>query len=435
MARQLAGVQKGHRIYLENSNTFVDHLAGTAAPDGLLDQATAPIGSLYQRIGTGELYIKETNVGDSSDWIRITTNTTLTRWRPELLDIVTNDTQGAGSRDVVTTPFSDDDDGLTGADFTIGHYIISDADGTPTLLEVTNVVGDTVTFAAATALVAGDSFVTNKYLPDPAGQENKALVVFSDGIMVKLSDLDWNFATGINLSTGFAKSNGTVTNADTVETAIEKLAANQEDLTTLSGVAQGSTDLGTFTGVTIPDAQTIKGALQSLETAHEEVDQNVNDLITLSGRPENSTDHGTMTGGDILSDGATTNALLLEIDAELTRQRGKSSSAGVTTIATVDSVLVDEVSAATWQITVEDAAAPANKEHFDIFAGHNGHAAADATSVDDTVSKVIKLGSNFNYTVAVDLNGAAGAQVMRLRFSSTEPSGVNVYAKRIETLF
>lgn len=39
------------------------------------------------------------------------------------------------------------------------------------------------------------------------------------------------------------------------------------DLSTLSGVAAGSTDLGTFTGGTIPANQTTKGALQALETA------------------------------------------------------------------------------------------------------------------------------------------------------------------------
>ena len=38
------------------------------------------------------------------------------------------------------------------------------------------------------------------------------------------------------------------------------------NLVTLSGVAANSTDLGTFTGTVIPDAQTIKAALQSLET-------------------------------------------------------------------------------------------------------------------------------------------------------------------------
>jgi hypothetical protein len=38
------------------------------------------------------------------------------------------------------------------------------------------------------------------------------------------------------------------------------------DLATLSGVAANSTDLGSFTGSTIPDSQTIKQALQALET-------------------------------------------------------------------------------------------------------------------------------------------------------------------------
>lgn len=42
-----------------------------------------------------------------------------------------------------------------------------------------------------------------------------------------------------------------------------------DDLITLSGVAEGAADLGTFTGSTIPDSQTIKAALQSLETAVE----------------------------------------------------------------------------------------------------------------------------------------------------------------------
>lgn len=41
------------------------------------------------------------------------------------------------------------------------------------------------------------------------------------------------------------------------------------DLNTLSGVAGGATDLGTFTGATIPDSSTTKSALQALEVAIE----------------------------------------------------------------------------------------------------------------------------------------------------------------------
>lgn len=47
------------------------------------------------------------------------------------------------------------------------------------------------------------------------------------------------------------------------------------DLNTLSGVAAGATDLGSFTGTTIPDGQTTKSALQALETAIESVASNV----------------------------------------------------------------------------------------------------------------------------------------------------------------
>jgi len=436
MARDYFGVEKGFRIDVENSNTSVEWLVGTGAPDGLGDQAAATIGAIYQRINNGELYQKKTNVGDSSDWVIFATGSTVTRWRPEQLDVLTDDTQGAGSRDVVASPFSDDDDGLTGADFTIGHYIISDADGTPTFLEITNVVGDTVTFAAGSpALVDGDAFITKKYLPDGAGQENQALVVFSDGIMVKLSDIDWNFATGINLSSGYTPGNGNPAAGNSVETAIEFLDGNQDDLTTLSGVSQGSTDLGAFTGVTVPDGQNIKQAIQSLETAYEETDANVDDLITLSGRPENSTDQGAMPG-DILSDAATNNALFQEIDNELTRQRGKSSSTGITAgFTTVDSVLVDDVSCCTWQVTVEENGTPANKQHFDIFAGHDGSAdgVTDASNVDDNKSKVLKLGSNFNVQVQVVLSGTGASQTMELQFNSTDT--IDVYAKRIETLF
>lgn len=42
-----------------------------------------------------------------------------------------------------------------------------------------------------------------------------------------------------------------------------------DDLIALSGVAEGAANLGTFTGTTIADSQTVKAALQALETAVE----------------------------------------------------------------------------------------------------------------------------------------------------------------------
>lgn len=48
-----------------------------------------------------------------------------------------------------------------------------------------------------------------------------------------------------------------------------KASLSVDDLITLSGVADGAVDLGTFTGSTIADNQTIKAGLQALETAVE----------------------------------------------------------------------------------------------------------------------------------------------------------------------
>jgi NifU-like protein involved in Fe-S cluster formation len=121
-----------------------------------------------------------------------------------------------------------------------------------------------------------------------------------------------------------------VTGAD-VQGALENLksqidslgTASQEDiddLISLSGVAANSVNLGSFTGVTIPDNQTVKAALQALETAHEEVDVNVNDLISLSGVAENSTNLGTFTG-DIIADSSTIKSALQAIETELVDTR------------------------------------------------------------------------------------------------------------------
>lgn len=157
---------------------------------------------------------------------------------------------------------------------------------------------------------------------------------------------------------------------------VTEIDGNVDDLITLSGVAENATDLGTFTGTTIADASTIKGALQALETAVEavsddqtaaevsynnatssltatnvqaaidevegrldtaesnissntsaiatkadssvvtEIDGNVDDLISLSGVAENSSNLGTFTGSTI-SDSATVKGALQELETSL----------------------------------------------------------------------------------------------------------------------
>ena len=102
---------------------------------------------------------------------------------------------------------------------------------------------------------------------------------------------------GVNLGTF---SGSTIADSQTVKAALQALETAVEasgsasslsavvtdasDLQTLTGIADGNSDLGTFSGATIADSQTIKQALQALETAVEaagivDAGDNVNRLV------------------------------------------------------------------------------------------------------------------------------------------------------------
>ncbi|ACT65636.1 predicted protein [Cyanophage PSS2] len=111
---------------------------------------------------------------------------------------------------------------------------------------------------------------------------------------------------------------------------VDEIDQNVDDLISLTGVVENTTTLGTFTGGTIADSSTIKGALQALETLVEaealEVDEltlNQDDLVTLSGVAENATHLGTFTGGTIVDNSTVKVALqALETAAEGSVQTG-----------------------------------------------------------------------------------------------------------------
>lgn len=82
-----------------------------------------------------------------------------------------------------------------------------------------------------------------------------------------------NAAVIAKVLTGYVSGAGTVSATDSILSAIQKLngnavvtASHVTHLITLSGVAADSDDLGAFSGTIIPDASTVKAALQSLET-------------------------------------------------------------------------------------------------------------------------------------------------------------------------
>jgi len=104
--------------------------------------------------------------------------------------------------------------------------------------------------------------------------------------------------------------------ASTLTTAIGANETHIDNMATLTGVAKDATNLGTFSGSTIPDSRTIKSALQEVETAFEEVDANANDLISLSGLAEN-TSVFSPTGGDADFTGTTLSGTDLTVKSAL----------------------------------------------------------------------------------------------------------------------
>ena len=282
--------------------------------------------------------------------------------------------------------------------------------------------------AAADPLVDNDSFVVRRYLPDtPAAQENMALVVYNGSTMLKLADVDWNFATGIELSSGYTSGSGDISSSDTVESAIEKLDGNVDNLTSAVGVSQGDTNMGTYTGSLINDNESAKQNIQQLESEAEAI-------RTLSGTSSGDTDLGTFPGG-IIADNEDIKGALEDLEGAIEALPVPVSGevTGITTITTINTFLVDSFDSAEWEIVVFEEATPANKKSLKISAVHDGTASADATDFDRSTFARNRVGSNFNAAFSIDLNGTGTSQTMRLRCSSST-AGVTVRFRRTTIL-
>ena len=384
--RELFTVEKGLQIVPANADVGVSIISGAGVPGGDVgEQDAAEVGSLYLRT-TGQIYKKIASANLASDWENMqNVDLSLFAFRSEHVVAATGDVAPASGAviNLTSSPFGDDDaPALSAADFIVGDHIIFGVGGTPKLMRVSVVASPSITVVDATLPIANNNgFMVENFLPDaPDGQEKQALVMMSAGSIIKLGDVNWNFADGINLAASYAAQNGVISSVDSVNSAIEKLDGNQQDMQTTLGVAQGAVNLGAFSGQVIPDNQNVKQALKALET---------------------------------------------EIE-----NGGRSGSVGITTITTIDQVLVDDVAVAKWYVEIEKSSAPGNKVGMEVLAIHNGTASSDASAKDETVYAKLKVGSNFNYTLSVVLSGVGAAQALQLKVASTEIGGVTVKAYR-----
>lgn len=441
MSRELDGIELGLNIFETNGDLPASAiLVGSGVPGAdAAEQDAAPVPSLYFRTGTSEIYRKIASANANADW-ELLNNTAIDQlsWRNEKVRFATDDTLAAGNVDITTLT---DNESLVIGDITVGEYVIGDRDGVPALFEITALPGgNQVTLAAASQAIANnDTFIVQQYLPDsPGTQEVQAILHFplAGAAGVKIGDVNFAIATGINLSPGYVAAVGNVVAGDTVEAAIAKLDGVNDSQDTLLGATQGDTDLGTFTGDIITDNNSVKGALQDLETELVDTRDNVDDLIALSGLPENSTDLGTFTGATI-TDNTDVKTALQEL--ELAVENVSAPSVGPADIAqntptVIDTVLVDEVQSVKWYVTAHDIGDPTKVQTLEITGLHNGHAGADAVQVKDIVNDKFRIGGNFNLQVDVVLAGSGAAQTMGLQIETSDADGIRYTVSRAETV-
>jgi hypothetical protein len=219
------------------------------------------------------------------------------------------------------------------------------------------------------------------------------LVDGAPGLLDTLNEI----AAAINDDANFVT---TITNLiDANETHIDNVA-------TLTGVAKDSANLGTFTGSTIADSSTLKAAIQALETALElkaassvvtEIDGNVDDLISLSGVAENSSGLGTFTGSTI-SDAANIKDALQDLETAVENAAAGSAVADRTKTITGDAdtthyltFVADDNSSATAETVFTD-------------GGITYNPASNLLSIGATDVTTLKIGGTAVTSTAAELN-------------------------------
>jgi len=387
MARDLFQIEKGLRILKENTDqgagNSIDHIFDPGDPVGTSGEtAAAKVGSIYGNTTNGSQWKKIADTSSASDWAELgSVSLSNLKWRNELVRASTNDTLVAGAVDPTT--FSDNEQGLDDTAFAVGEHLLGDVDSaSPKLFVVTSISSPNITIALAAQIIAqNDTYVVQNHLPDsPADQEQQAILHFpsTSSPAVKLGDVNWDIATGINLSSGYTPGSGNVTSTDSVESSIEKVDGVNDAQDSALGLAQGDTSFGAFAS----PASLLLAASQSAKQLFQRL-------------------------GDLLA-----------------QLRGVEVS-GITAITTVDSVPVASVSFVKWLVVATEDATPANKKAFEVSGLNDG----TISDVDDNNFGRLDVGSSFDVKLSVDGSGSD----MRLRAESST-GGITVIARRIEVV-
>lgn len=352
----------------------INFIAGAGAPGGSGDPDTVALGSFYLDSTNGDMYVKKTAGTGADKWKRLAraeeSGTSLS-WREPVL-----------VRD---------------------NTLYADITAAETAANVADLVdGETI--------VSGDRLLFDNLT---SGNENVYIVSGGTGA--------WTFTEDTNLAT----------DGDTVYTQSGTDAGKQFTFNGTDWVQSNQTTLDelgfirAFIGKTGSGAETPTYSSELHITTGDNLEVAIGKLDAHLGAD--------VTTGKYLTSGDTVGTSLDKLQVGLTNTRFETTSAGVSAVTTIDTVLVDTVRAAFWKVDLHGTAEGDGSKirTVVISARHDGHnigATADATDVAFTVYSKLKHGSISNLTITVDLNGSGGSQEMRLRITS---SGTTIDVKAI----
>ena len=225
-----------------------------------------------------------------------------------------------GLGDVATTDAADYATAAQGAkaDSAVQPAAISNVDNTSDANKPVSTATQTALDLKANA--ADAALTGTPTAPTAAADTNTTQIATTAYVQGELTALIGGAPSGLDTLKELADALESDTQAiQNVTTLINANEAHVDNLATLSGVAKDAVNLGTFTGSTIADNETLKGALQDLETALDGLGagggDSLSDLRSFVGGNAGDTHLGSL--GNIITSGVSVKTALYELSTEI----------------------------------------------------------------------------------------------------------------------
>lgn len=423
--------EKLFEVAVGYSDGKVAYLSGVGTPSGALIDA-AGIGSYFTDTDTGTSYKKRSAGSGLDKWSQLVdkdyfdTYSNGISWREP---VQATDTALTTTADVLIDLDADDQiDGVTvmagtrlllaGLTEDPNVYIVGGTTGAWTLTEDANVATKGDTLYTEFGAHAGIRYTFNGtawVLSDKVTlDELSAIRAFIGKDVVGSETPNYTSSTVVGVN-------------DTLETAISKLdgaigTTPAAPAARTVGQISGSNDVNE--NVSALDAAIgVNVTSTNYADAGNAVNANVSALDAGIGARQ--------VNGTFTLQNNTVNQNLAVLDAAVANTIVRKTKDNVTSLDTVDEVLVDLNDGAEWSVVAVEAANPNKKTIVKITAGHNGTTVADADATDSNQYSKIQVGGAITGLVfVVDVNGTGIEQTMRLRVQST--AAVNVKVARIK---